>query len=221
MPERLASLDRIVVLSGFRVPMADADEQRLLERLKARDERAFNELVRLYQGKIYQLVFRMLGDRAEAEDLAQEVFVTVFKSIDGFRGDSKLSTWLYRVATNHTKNRLKYLGRRARGQKQELTELAEREVVESASMATSAKIDRPDEALLGREAESIVQQALARLEEDHRELVVLRDVENLSYEDIQRITGLAEGTVKSRLHRARLALKESVEALSAGRRKTT
>lgn len=220
MAGRTASEERIVVLSGFRVPMADADEERLLERLKRRDERAFNELVHLYQGKVFHLVFRMLGDRAEAEDLAQEVFVTVFKSIDGFRGDSKLSTWLYRVATNHAKNRLKYLGRRARGQKQELTELSEREVLESASMATSAKVDRPDEALLGKEAESIVQAALAKLDEDHRTLVVLRDVENLSYEEIQRITGLPEGTVKSRLHRARLALKESVDALADGRRKT-
>lgn len=221
MPARTASLDRLVVQSGFRVPMADADEEKLLQRLKARDERAFNELVRLYQGKVFQLVFRMLGDRAEAEDVAQEVFVTVFKSIDGFRGDSKLSTWLYRVATNHTKNRLKYLGRRARGQKQELTELAERDAVESASMATSARIDRPDEAYLGRETENIVQAALAKLEEDHRTLVVLRDVENLSYEEIQRITGLPEGTVKSRLHRARLALKECVDALNEGRRKAT
>ena len=81
-------------------------------------------------------------------------------------------------------------------------------------MQTSALIPRPDEAVEGKQIEQIVQRALATLEEEHRELIVLRDLENLSYEDIQRITGLPEGTVKSRLHRARLALKAAVEALS-------
>ena len=70
--------------------------------------------MRLYQDKVYGLVYRMLGSQAEAEDVAQEVFVTVFKSIDSFRGDSKFSTWLYRIAANHCKNRIKYLRRRAR-----------------------------------------------------------------------------------------------------------
>ena len=83
--------------------MPEGYEQKLVARLKRRDEAAFNELIKLYQARIFRLVFRMLGDRAEAEDVAQEVFITVFKSIDGFRGDSKLSTWLYRVATNHCK----------------------------------------------------------------------------------------------------------------------
>jgi RNA polymerase sigma-70 factor (ECF subfamily) len=204
------------VVNGFHVPMAEGDEEKLIERLRRRDEAAFNELVRLYQDKVFQLVFRMLGDRAEAEDLAQEVFVTVFKCIDGFRGESKLSTWLYRVATNHSKNRIKYLGRRGRGQKTEFDELSERDAVESATMETSARIERPDEAVEGRQVERLVQRALSELEEEHRELVVLRDVENLSYEEIQEITGLPEGTVKSRLHRARLALQQRVRALSEG-----
>jgi len=208
------SVDGAAVAAGFHVPMPDGYEDKLIERLQRRDEAAFNELVRLYQAKVFHLVFRMLGDRAEAEDLAQEVFITVFKSIDGFRGDSKLSTWLYRVATNHCKNRLKYLGRRARGQKQAFDELSERDAVESATMQTSARIPRPDEAVEGKQIEHIVQRALAMLDEEHRELIVLRDLENLSYEEIQRITGLAEGTVKSRLHRARLALKVAVDGLS-------
>jgi RNA polymerase sigma-70 factor (ECF subfamily) len=216
---RTAATDLAAVVTGFHVPMADGDEERLIERLRRRDEAAFNELVRLYQGKVFQLVFRMLGDRAEAEDLAQEVFVTVFKSIDGFRGESKLSTWLYRVATNHCKNRIKYLGRRARGQKTVLDDLSERDAVESATMETSARIERPDEAVEGRQIERIVQQALGELEDDHRELIVLRDVENLSYEEIQEITGLPEGTVKSRLHRARLSLQQRVRALVEGARR--
>ena len=200
---------------GFHVPMPEGFEEKLIERLQRRDEAAFNELVRLYEAKVFHLVLRMIGDRGEAEDVAQEVFITVFKSIDGFRGDSKLSTWLYRVATNHCKNRLKYLGRRARGQKQVFDELSERDVVESATMQTSATVPRPDEAVEGRQTEHIVQRALAMLDEEHRTLIVLRDLEGLSYEDIQGITGLAEGTVKSRLHRARVALKAAVDTLGS------
>src|SRR5262249_41616352 len=109
--------------AGFHVPMPEGYEEQLIERLKRRDELPFNELVRLYETRVFRLVLRMLGDRAEAEDVAQEVLITVFKSIDGFRGDSKLSTWLYRVVTNHCKNRIKYLECRARGKKKEFDEI--------------------------------------------------------------------------------------------------
>ena len=87
-------------------------ERRLVRRLRERDERAFRELLEKYGDRVYNLTYRMLGDRQEAEDVAQEVFITVFKSIDSFRGDAKLSTWLYRVTANHCKNRIKYLARR-------------------------------------------------------------------------------------------------------------
>ncbi|MFW5921078.1 MAG: sigma-70 family RNA polymerase sigma factor [Polyangiales bacterium] len=198
---------------GFHVPMPEGYEQRLVARLKRRDEAAFNELVRLYEGRVFRLVLRMLGDRAEAEDLSQEIFVTVFKSIDNFRGDSKLSTWLYRVATNHCKNRIKYLSRRARGQKKELDEFHDAEAVESATMSTSAQIPRPDDMAEGHQAESLIKRALADLAEEQRELIVLRDIENLTYDEIQDVTGLAEGTVKSRLHRARMALQQRAAEL--------
>ncbi len=210
-------LERAAAAAGFHVPMPEGYEERLVERLKRRDEAAFNELVRLYQGKIYRLVFRMIGDRGEAEDLAQEVFVTVFKSIDGFRGDSKLSTWLYRVATNHCKNRIKYLSRRARGQKKELDEIADRDAIESATMTTSAQVHRPDEMATAKQTESLIHRALAELPDDQRELVVLRDIENMTYEEIREVTGLPEGTVKSRLHRARLALQKRVMELHGAR----
>ncbi|MEM9863829.1 MAG: sigma-70 family RNA polymerase sigma factor, partial [Myxococcota bacterium] len=133
--------------------------------------------------------------------------------IESFRGDSKLSTWLYRVATNHCKNRIKYLGRRARGKKKELDEIADASAIESATMSTSAQLPRPDEALAGRQIESFVQQALVALSNEQRELVVLRDIENMTYEELQTVTGLAAGTVKSRLHRARLALAQKVREL--------
>ncbi len=212
-----AELDREARAAGFHVPMPDGYEERLVERLKRRDEAAFSELMRLYQTKIFRLVFRMVGDRAEAEDLAQDVFLTVFKSIDGFRGDSKLSTWMYRVAANHCKNRIKYLGRRARSGKQEFDEIADRDAVESASMSTSAQVHRPDEMLQATQTESAIQKALNALPEDQRELVILRDIENLTYEEIQGVTGLPEGTVKSRLHRARVALQENLAHLQKAR----
>ena len=183
-------------------------ERMLVRRLQQRDERAFEEVVRLYQHKVYNLVYRMLGNQQEAEDVAQEVFVTVFKAIDTFRGDAKLSTWLYRIAANHCKNRMKYLGRRSYKETGELDEAAERELQTAQPSTLRPHVDGPDAVLEGLELERSVQQAIAALDEEHRVLVVLRDVEDLTYEEIASITGLELGTVKSRLHRARLQLKE-------------
>ncbi len=87
-------------------------ERSLLRRLRDRDERAFRELVQTHRDKVFNITFRMLGNRAEAEDVAQEVFIAVFKTIGDFRAESMFSTWLYRIAVNHCKNRIKYLKRR-------------------------------------------------------------------------------------------------------------
>lgn len=190
---------------------AAEDEARLIERLVARDERAFNALVRAYERRVFALVLRMIGNRAEAEDLAQEVFVQIFKAIGSFRGDSKLSTWVYRIAINLCKNRSKYLRVRHAGQQDELEAVAEHMPLGQGRGANVAQIDRPDEAMAGKQVEHIVQQAILQLEPSFRECLVLRDVEDLSYEEIGAITGLPEGTVKSRIHRARAQLKEIVE----------
>ena len=88
------------------------NEKRLVQKLRKRDARAFEALVNQYQAPILNMIYRMIGSREEAEDLAQEVFVTVFKKIDSFRGESSLATWMYRIASNHCKNRQKYLRRR-------------------------------------------------------------------------------------------------------------
>jgi RNA polymerase sigma-70 factor (ECF subfamily) len=183
-------------------------ERLLVRKLQQRDERAFQEVVRLYQHKVFNLVYRMIGSREEAEDVAQEVFVTVFKSVDTFRGESKFSTWLYRIAANHCKNRLKYLGRRSYKATGALDATAERELQEAQPSAMTPHIDGPEKVLEGRQLEALVQEGIALLDEEHRMLIVLRDVEDLSYQEISTITGLPEGTVKSRLHRARMALKE-------------
>ena len=190
---------------------ADELEESLISRLVARDERAFNELVHAYGRRVSALVFRMLGNKAEAEDLTQEVFVQVFKAIGTFRGDSKLSTWIYRIAVNLCKNRTKYLRVRHAGEQDELEAVAERVPLGDGSRANVAKIERPDEAMAGRQVEKIVQDAIARIDPTFRECLVLRDVEELSYEEIGEITGLPPGTVKSRIFRARAQLKEMVE----------
>jgi RNA polymerase sigma-70 factor (ECF subfamily) len=189
----------------------DAIEERLIARLVARDERAFNELVRAYDRRVFALVLRMIGNRAEAEDLAQEVFVQVFKAIGSFRGDSKLSTWIYRIAVNLCKNRTKYLRVRHAGEQEELEAVAERVPLGEAGRANVGQVERPDEMIAGKQVELIVQRAILALEPDFRECLVLRDVEELSYEEIGEITSLPAGTVKSRIHRARAMLREIVE----------
>ena len=186
-------------------------EAKLVARLVARDERAFNELVRAYRARVYALVLRMLGNPAEAEDLSQEVFVQVFKAIDSFRGDAKLSTWIYRIAVNLCKNRTKYLRVRHADEQDDIDDVAERAPLAEARGANVAQVARPDEALDGKRVEALVQRAILELEPSFRECLVLRDVEELPYEEIEAITGLAAGTVKSRIHRARGMLRAIVE----------
>lgn len=193
------------------VALPEEVEAQLIARLVARDERAFNELVQAYGRRVSALVLRMLGNRAEAEDLTQEVFVQVFKAIGTFRGDSKLSTWIYRIAVNLCKNRTKYLKVRHSGEQDELEAVAERVPLGQASKANVAQIERPDEAMAGKQVERIVQNAIQQIDPTFRECLILRDVEELSYEEIEQITGLPAGTVKSRIFRARAQLKEIVE----------
>ncbi len=195
--------------------MVDAEERELIERLRHRDEAAFNRFVLRYQERVFRLILRMLGDRAEAEDLAQEVFISVFKSIDGFRGDSQLSTWVYRVAANHCRNRIKYLSRR----RKQLTHGFDEQLGEEGDASSSQdRPDTPDRLLEARQTEHLLQQGLLALDAEQRELIVLREVEHLSYEEIMDITGYPEGTVKSRLHRARSALREHLDKAERRRR---
>ena len=187
-------------------PSMSTREQLLVRRLRERDERAFRELVTEHRDRVYNLTYRMLGNRAEAEDVAQEVFITVFKTIDSFREEAKFSTWLYRVAVNHCKNRIKYLSRRHDRAQDELDENASAVV----SSGPAGPMPRPDRAVEGAQMDKVLQDAIATLDEDHRLVIVLREIEDLSIEEICEITGLPDGTVKSRLHRARLALRKKI-----------
>lgn len=188
--------------------MSDRPDRKLVRGLRRRDEEAFTEMVQKYQHRVYNIVYRILGDKAEAEELAQEVFIAVFKHVDSFRGDSKFSTWLFRIATNRAKNRIKYLARRNRDRHQDLDDTPESNIEKN---PVGGETDRPDRKAMGHELESIMQEGLEELNEKHRTVIVLRDVENLSYEEIADVLEIAEGTVKSRLYRARSQLKEHIE----------
>src|SRR5689334_14796684 len=138
-------------------------ERSLLRRLRDRDERAFRELIRDHRDRVFNITFRMLGDRAEAEDVAQEVFISVFKTIHDFREESKFSTWLYRVAVNHCKNRIKYLSRRHDRQKDEIDETTHSDGVNGTiggPMPAS-----PHKALESAQMEKLMQDAIATLED--------------------------------------------------------
>ncbi len=191
------------------------EEPAFLERLRARDERAFDALVRAYERRVLALVARMLGNAAEAQDVTQEVFVQVFRAIDQFRGESRLSTWIFRIAVNLSKNRALYLSRRHAGQgdaNDDAQELGERVPLGAAAKGTAAVVARPDQLVEGMQVERIVQAAIAELEPSFRECLLLREVEDMSYDDIAEITGLPAGTVKSRIHRARAQVRLFVEA---------
>lgn len=188
-----------------------ADEDKILEArfiaaLKARDERAFNALVARFQDRVYNLIRRLLGNPEEARDVTQEVFVSVFEKVDSYRGESSIATWIYRIATNQAKNRIKYLSRRKDRQKESLEAM----LVPPTHSRLSAEVPRPDQAYTREFVSRLVDQALGELDEEQRIVLVLRDVEGQSYEDIAVITGLQLGTVKSRLHRGRLRLKEAL-----------
>jgi RNA polymerase sigma-70 factor (ECF subfamily) len=205
----VAMADEAEVLSPSEPVVADSSESNelvrerlLLARLRRKDQRAFAELVRNHQDRVYDLCCRMLNDREEAFDVAQEVFFALSGAVSTFRGESRLSTWIFRVAKNHCLNRLKYMGRRQRNRTDELSEVSEGE------LATHQVSPSPQEALLVKEQQGRVQRAIAQLGEEQKLLIILRDIEGLSYDEIVQITEQPEGTVKSRLHRARTALAE-------------
>ena len=184
--------------SNVREPAAD-DPPGLVLRLRAGDARAFETLVRAYQHRVFGVAVRMLGNRAEAEDIAQEAFLRAHRSIAEFRGEAKLSTWLYAIVSRLCLNRL------ASGERRRVR-AGDDTLMRLPSTDTGAA-----EALEREERAAALEDAIASLPEERRIVVVLRDVEGLSYEEIAQALALEPGTVRSRLHRARLDLKDKLE----------
>ncbi len=186
-------------------------EASLVQRCASGEEAAYSELVGDHQRMVVQLAVNLLGDRDEALDLSQEVFLKVFRTIHRFRGQSSLRTWIYRIAVNQARNRHRFWRRRHRGDQVSLDAH-----VAAHGEFLSGGLSRPDRVLDQKELASRLQNALDNLPFDQRTAIVLREVDGLSYEEIAFSLGVAVGTVKSRLTRARQALRlELREARSA------
>jgi RNA polymerase sigma-70 factor, ECF subfamily len=188
----------------------DSDEAALIERCAAGDEAACAELVATHQRMVYSLALHLLGDRDEALDLSQEVFLRVFRTLSGFRGQSALRTWIYRIVINQVRNRQRWWRRRHRSEQvsldQHLQQFGEPECKGEAL---------PDRLLASKETAARIWQALDRLPFDQRTALILREVDGLRYEEIAFSLNIAVGTVKSRLTRARQALRAELLGLRA------
>jgi RNA polymerase sigma-70 factor (ECF subfamily) len=177
----------------------------LVERFKGGDRSAFNLIVSRYQHRVYTLAIRWMGNEQIASEVSQDVFLALFRSLHNFRGDSQLSTWIYRVVINHCKNRKLYR-RRRHTDRHEPLEGDRQDDDEGPKRQIAGDGPAPDAGVHQSEAELIIRNALEQLPEDQRQIIVLRDVEDLAYEEISELMGLPRGTVKSRLHRARAHL---------------
>ena len=177
-------------------------EGALIHRCAEGDESAYEELLADHQRMVIQLAMNLLGDRDEALDLSQEVFLRVFRTIHRFRGQSSLRTWIYRIAVNQARNRRRFWRRRHRADQVSLDAH-----VAAHGELPSTQGTGPDRVLAQKELASRLEHALDHLPFDQRTAIVLREVDGLSYDEIAFSLGVAVGTVKSRLTRARQALR--------------
>ncbi|HYE15030.1 MAG TPA: sigma-70 family RNA polymerase sigma factor [Pyrinomonadaceae bacterium] len=192
---------------------ARSAEEQFLERLKRGDAAAFNRLIEERHGDVYALLYRLTEDPEEARDLSQETFLQAFRNISGFRGDADLRTWLYRIALNQARNRWRWWKRRRRDRTVSLDAPASHssETPLGATLRGRDEVD-PEEQALRRERERALQTALRALSRPYREVIVLRDIEGLSYEEVALALEISVGTVKSRLSRGRTELRRRLES---------
>jgi RNA polymerase sigma-70 factor (ECF subfamily) len=189
------------------------EESVLLERLRARDEAAFELLVRRHAGRLLAVARHLLGCEEDARDVVQEAFLSAFRSLERFRGDSSLSTWLHRIAINASLMKLRAA---ARCPETPIEDFLPR--FDGQGRLTSPAGPWPagaERGVLRREVRQRVRDAIDRLPEKHRTVLVLRDIEELSTEETARVLSLTSTAVKVRLHRARLALRTLLEPLFA------
>jgi RNA polymerase sigma-70 factor (ECF subfamily) len=177
----------------------------LVTQARQKDYQAFEELVKRYEGRIYGHTLRLLGNREDAEDVLQETFLNVFRSLDSFRGDSTFSTWIYRIATNNALMRLRKL---SHGERELNDELPPPESMKRQALASH--ILDPKDTLLEKEMLQELDKAVERLPEKYRSIFLLRDVEEFSTDKTAQVLGISEAAVKSRLHRARLFIREAL-----------
>jgi RNA polymerase sigma-70 factor (ECF subfamily) len=209
---------------GFRngFAAATADEQRteaqkaqvyrdalLVERLRQGEDAAFEELLSQYQDAVYNLVFRLLNHSADAQDVAQEVFLKVFRNLGRFEGKSTLKTWIYRIAINESYNHRRWFGRHRKG---EVSLMAEEEYARNLCDVLPDRARSPFDLASDSETRLLIEEGLSRINPVFRAAVVLRDLEDLSYEEVAEVLEVSLGTVKSRILRGREALRHELEA---------
>lgn len=175
---------------------AERSDWECVQKVQRGDADTFETLVRRHEKKIFNLLYRWLGDYDEAADVAQEVFLSAFRAIKRFRGDSSFATWLYRIGVNHAKNRQKSL--QVARQRQQATEVSD---------APGDPASDPAAGVEQRERHDLVQRGLNDLDADDALIILLHDLQEFRYEEISETLDIPLGTVKSRLHRARQALR--------------
>ncbi len=194
-------------------PMVTVPDGTLVEQAQRGDRAALCELINRYERKAYNLAFRLTGNHADASDAAQEALVRVYTRIQNFRGDSAFSTWLFRVVTNTCLDELRRRGR-LRCSSLDDPMPAEEGAVPRQTIDDG---DSPTDVAERREVQAVVQGAIKKLPEDYQVVIVLRDLQDHSYHEIADMLGTSVGTVKSRLHRARQALRTILRATEAAR----
>jgi len=186
-------------------PVGPDDEQLVARSLK-QDHEAFGQLIDRHASRIINLAYRMVGDRAEAEDLAQEAFLSAFKSLSTFRADSKFSTWLYRIATNKCKDWLRV---KRPGMEQQDVDIDETLDIHVADKET------PERLLSQQQVAQELEQAIHRLPPLYREAFVMKHVEGMSYEEMAAILGVNSDTLKMRVYKGRLQLSRDLATLNS------
>lgn len=190
--------------------MSDKDiDQQLVARAQQGDKQAFELLVSKYQRKLLRLISRLVRDPAEAEDVAQDAFIKAYRALPQFRGDSAFYTWLYRIGVNTAKNYLVSQGRRPPSSTEKDNE--EAETFDDADALRD--INTPESILLSKEIASTVNAAMAKLPEELRTAISLREIEGLSYDEISEVMNCPIGTVRSRIFRAREAIAAELRPL--------
>ncbi len=202
---------RSVGIALDRALPAVSDEAALLEALKAGSEEAFAYLLAVYQSPIYNLVSHIVENGTDAADVLQEVFVRVFRGIKHFHGESSLKTWIYRIAVHQASNHRRGWLRRHRREPISIDQ-ADPGAVGVRGEAVDEQ-ETPYQALEQAERQALVKRALAGLAQPYRTVVVLREIEGFTYEEIAQVLGLADGTVKSRLMRGRGLLRRKLAGL--------
>lgn len=189
------------------------ESDHLLVRLKEGEDAAFGEVFQLYRDMVYNLASRLLVDKGDSLDVTQDVFLTLFRKVHSFRGDSSIKTWLYRVTVNQAAHRNRWWKRRSRDR---TISLSISESVDRSELQLPSRSPSPARSSHSSELRAALQRALENLPFEQRVAVILRDVEGLTYEEIGEITGSQAGTVKSRIARGRSQLRDRLLAFQGG-----